>query len=263
MYLHYVKLLNENYQIDAQIKNNLKYASFFQDYLGALDRTHIDVYIPYKKRTPYKNYKGTLSQNVIAVVTFNFCYCYVLPRCERFVHDNRILTDAVVNHGFSVLEKEYYFANAGYCNSDYAMIPYWDIQYHLWKYNLAEQKSENAKKLFNLWHSSLKNAVKRIFGIDKRRFKILTSASEYNFHIQIRLVFAFIALHNFIKDKPSEKVDYFEEEEENTQDPSILKSGTFGYSLTTLTKMNQKRDRIANQMWTDYVDILSCCRRTA
>lgn len=56
----YVKLLDENYQIDAQIKNNLKYASYFQDYLGALDGIHIDIHIFYKKRTSYQNYKDRL-----------------------------------------------------------------------------------------------------------------------------------------------------------------------------------------------------------
>ena len=245
------------------IEDNPKYASYFQDCLGALDGTHIDTHIPYEKRTPYRNRKGTLSQNVLAVVTFDLCYCYVLPGWEGSAHDSRVLTDAVVNHGFSVPEEKYYLADAGYCNSDYAMIPYRGIRYHLREQNLAGQKPENAKELFNLRHSSLRNAVERIFGVDKRRFKILTSAPEYNFHTQIRLVFALTALHNFIRDNPSEEVDYFEQEEENTQDPSTSEPGTFGNSLTTSTRMNQKRDRIANQMWTDYVDILSRRGRTA
>lgn len=61
MYSDYVKLPDENYQIDAQIKDNPQYTSYFQDYLSALDKTHIDVQIPYKKRTLCQNYKGTLS----------------------------------------------------------------------------------------------------------------------------------------------------------------------------------------------------------
>lgn len=47
------------------------------------------------------------------------------------------------------------------------------------------QKSENIKKFFNLCHSNLKNAIKRIFKIDKKRFKIPRSALEYNFQTHI------------------------------------------------------------------------------
>lgn len=173
-----------------------------------MDRTHIDAHISYEKRIPYRNRKGTLSQNVLAIVTFDLRYCYVLPGWEGSAHDSRVLTDVVVNHGFSVPEDKYYLADAGYCNSDYAMIPYQGVRYHLREQNLAGQKPENAKELFNLRHSRLRNAVGRIFGVDKKRFKILRSAPEYDFQTQIRLVFALTALHNFIRDKPSEEIDY-------------------------------------------------------
>lgn len=102
--------------------------------------------------------------------------------------------------------------DADYSNSDYIMIPYQSIQYYLREQSLAKQKPENAKKLFNLRHASLRNVVGRIFGVDKKRFRILSSASEYRPQTQVQLVFTLTALHNFIRDYPSEDVDYFEEE---------------------------------------------------
>lgn len=112
MHAHNVKIRGEDYQTDARIMDDSKYAAYLGDCLGALDGTHIDAHIPYRNR------KGTLSQNILAVVTFDLRYCYVLPGWEGSAHDSRILTDAVSNHG------KYHLADAGYCNSDSVMIPY-------------------------------------------------------------------------------------------------------------------------------------------
>lgn len=79
-------------------------------------------------------------------------------------YDSRVFTDAVANHGFSVPEDRYYLADASYSNSDYTMIPYRGVRYHLREQSLAGQKPENVKELFNLRHASLRNAVERIFG---------------------------------------------------------------------------------------------------
>lgn len=155
MYACYVKLPDEKYQTDERIMGDSKYASYFDECFGALDGTHIHAHVPYEKRIPYRNRKGTLSQNVLAVITFDLRYCYVLPGWEGSAHDSRVLTDAVANHGFSVPEDKYYLADAGYSNSDYVMIPYRGVRYHLKEQSLAGQKPENAKELFNLRHASL------------------------------------------------------------------------------------------------------------
>ena len=57
---------------------------------------------------------------------------------------------------------------------------------------------ENFKELFNLRHSSLRNAIERIFGVLKKRFKILRQQGEYLYEIQVRLVKALCCLHNII-----------------------------------------------------------------
>ena len=57
---------------------------------------------------------------------------------------------------------------------------------------------ENRQELFNLRHSSLRNAIERIFGILKNRFKMLTQQLEFPFPVQVKLVKALCCLHNII-----------------------------------------------------------------
>ena len=58
---------------------------------------------------------------------------------------------------------------------------------------------ENHQELFNLRHSSLRNAIERIFGVLKNRFKILTQQLEFPFLVQVKLVKALCCLHNIIR----------------------------------------------------------------
>lgn len=113
---------------------------------------------------------------------------------------------------------------------------------------MARQKPENVKELFNLRHASLRNAVEQIFGVDKRRFKILIFAPEYTFRIQIWLVFVLTRLHNFIKNHLYEEINYFEERDAIIHLHIIVDLGVLGNSLTTSIVINQKKDRIANEI---------------
>jgi hypothetical protein len=56
----------------------------------------------------------------------------------------------------------------------------------------------NKYELFNLRHASARNVIERIFGVLKRRFRILLLAPEYNLDIQARIPTALCAIHNFI-----------------------------------------------------------------
>jgi hypothetical protein len=60
-------------------------------------------------------------------------------------------------------------------------------------------RPRNAKELFNLRHSSLRNAIERIFGVVKKRFPILKKQLEYDYVVQVQLVNALCCLHNFIR----------------------------------------------------------------
>ena len=60
-------------------------------------------------------------------------------------------------------------------------------------------RPKNKEELFNLHHAMLRNVIERIFGVLKRRFRILQLAPEYNIDTQSRLPAALSALHNFIR----------------------------------------------------------------
>jgi hypothetical protein len=127
-------------------------------------------------------------------------------------------------------------------------------------YILTIHRPQNAKELFNLRHSSLRNVIERIFGVLKRRFKVLRTAPEYAFDTQVKLVYALTALHNFIQTHITE-----EEEEVGLDDASVLREDTVGRrteriiedSTITSSRMDARRDDIAEAMWEDYTTYLA------
>ena len=66
-----------------------------------------------------------------------------------------------------------------------------------WLYTLS--RPWNYKELFNYQHALLWNHIERIFGLFKRRFKVLLVAQEYNLKTQARLIPALAVIHNFIR----------------------------------------------------------------
>jgi len=115
--------------------------------------------------------------------------------------------------------------------------------------------------LFNLRHSSARNVIERIFGVFKRRFRILHLPPEYDMSIQARIPSALAALHNFIRDFDPEEVHIFDEqpldfalEIADHNGTSELKQGPVTPAQTA--RANERRDRIANDMWVQYQEYL-------
>lgn len=81
-------ILNVKYVYQSQfldlisnvILQNQKYSLYFDNCVGALDRTHIIIYMPATKRKPYRNQKRYLSQNVLVVCDFDMKFTYGLAR---------------------------------------------------------------------------------------------------------------------------------------------------------------------------------------
>ncbi|XP_039063834.1 uncharacterized protein LOC120208686 [Hibiscus syriacus] len=116
---------------------------------------------------------------------------------EGSAHDSRILTDAFARpRGFSIPEGKYYLADAGYGIRNGIISPYRGVRYHLKE--LSNHRPENAKELFNLRHSSLRTTVERVFGILKKRFRVLDAEPFWDFQTQIDVVLACTIIHNHI-----------------------------------------------------------------
>ena len=80
-------------------------------------------------------------------------------------------------------------------------------------------RPKTKEELFNLRHASLQNVIERIFGVLKRRFRILLLAPEYKMDIQNRLPAALSALHNFIRTHdPDDETEIQEIDMDNDDD---------------------------------------------
>lgn len=110
--------------------------------------------------------------------------------------------------------------------------------------------------MFNLRHASARNVIERIFGILKRRFRILLIAPEYDLDIQARIPSALCAIHNFDrKHDPMEEVlpeepDFFDDDNDGNNGP--YPTDDAGEE----TDAGIMRDRIAQEMWDDYSNII-------
>jgi hypothetical protein len=235
---------------------------FFQHALGAIDGCHIPFYPPASERELYRNRKGFYSQNDLFCCTFSLHFTYSLTGWEGSSSDARVFEDAmtsdlVVPSGF------YLLADAGFPHCKELLIPYRGKRYHLQEWGRAKLKPVDREELFNLRHAQARNCIERIFGVVKKRFRILLIAPEYKKDkgLQNRIPTALIAIHNFIRHH-----DHDEEKLPGSDTDSILPSA--GDTSTALPlpatqsaaaarrEVDDRRDRIAQAMWDSYQAIL-------
>src|ERR1700722_532687 len=122
---------------------------------------------------------------------------------------------------------------------------------------LMLRRPANPKELFNLRHALLCNAIEHIFGVIKRRFRILLIAPKYSLDIQAQIPTALCAVHNFIclhdPDEgliPGLDLPVFQEDQAGgsfAAEPNDLEDGGGG---------SMRCDEIAQAMWEDYQRVL-------
>jgi hypothetical protein len=106
--------------------------SFFplQNCLGAIDGTHVSISINESKVAPYRNRKGSLSQNVMLACDFDLNFTYVSTGWEGSASDAGVLKSAI-RSGFQVPRGKYYLVDGGYANTPHFLAPYRGVRYHL------------------------------------------------------------------------------------------------------------------------------------
>jgi|SRR5437667_3614274 len=119
---------------------------------------------------------------------------------------------------------------------------------------------QTPQELYNLRHSSLRNAIERIFGVLKKRFPILKNQLEFPYNVQVRLVKALCCLHNIIRlvggddiyDKEWERDQRLRDSEceEDNDELKLVRSKRV--SARQYAAAQQMRDSIAEQMWIQY-----------
>lgn len=148
----------------------------------------------------------------------------------------------------------------GYALTPQFLTPYRGVRYHLKEWaQVADTRPSNPKELFNLRHSALRNVVERVFGVAKRKFKILRSQPEYPLAAQIKLVLALACVTNIIHSVEGEEM--FEGVDNNDDEPTEEELA-FAQEMERLGGQKLKdaakfRDNIAEQMWIDYQNYLA------
>ena len=99
--------------VPSKIKNNLKFFPYFQDAIGAIDRSHIPVTLPAWLQGQYENQKGYLSQNVLFTCDFHLKFTYVLSGWEGSATDVHVY-DYAASKSLCIPQEKYLLANASY-----------------------------------------------------------------------------------------------------------------------------------------------------
>lgn len=173
MYHDYVVLPNANTPLLQKMRDNSKFWLWFSGCLGTLDGSHVRIKVKGRNPSNYRNRKGGVSQNVLAVCDFDLNFVYVLPGFEGSANDIVVLNKAI-SISFKVPEGRYYLADGGYAlRNRWYVILYQRTRYHLKEFCGSKVKPRTKEELFNLRHSQFRNCVERIFGVCKMRWPIL------------------------------------------------------------------------------------------
>ncbi|KAJ4807876.1 nuclease [Rhynchospora pubera] len=215
---------------------------------------HIRVKVPRDEVKRYRSRKKFPTHNNLVACTFDLKFTYVLAGWEGSAHDSKVLQDALSREDRLLIPRgRYYLADAGYALTPSFITPYRGVRYHLKEYSI--HPPENERELFNLRHSSLRNAVERSIGILKKKFPIIASGSEpyYDEETVSDLFLACCIIHNYLMgvDPDEELIAQVDEEimhseiESNTLSSSSSRNDNYRLG-------EQIRDDIALKMWHDY-----------
>ena len=128
-----------------KISTDERFFPYFQNCIGAIDGTHVPITISAEKQAPYRNRKGTLSQNVMLVCDFDLNFTFISSGWEGSATDARVLRSALLG-GFHVPEGKYYLVDGGYANTPSFIAPYRGVRYHLKEFGHGHQRPRNSKE---------------------------------------------------------------------------------------------------------------------
>ncbi|XP_056688451.1 uncharacterized protein [Spinacia oleracea] len=234
--------------LQPEIQNNPRFFLWFEDFIGAIDGTHVRASVPIEMQDRFRGRKGGTTQNVLAVVDFDLKFTYVLTGWEGSAHDSKVLGDAL-RRGFKVPQGKYYLDDGGYGDRKGFMPPFRKVRYHLKEY--TNNPPENEKELFNLRHSSLRMCVERAFSVLKKRFRVLDAEPFWPLKTQVDVVLACCVIHNYLRGvDPNDPIAREADMEMNSQD---ARAPLTRREVREETKeCVKKRNAISLAMWTAY-----------
>ncbi|KAL5570643.1 hypothetical protein UlMin_027218 [Ulmus minor] len=196
----------------------------YNDYIGAIDETHIHAKIHLNEQIPYIGRKGFPTQNSMAICDFNMREVLTIHIYSWRHYEILILS--FPNHH---LLYKYYLVDAGYPNMKGYLAPYKGERYYLPVFHSSDQP-KGERETFTYVHSSLRSVIERCFGVWKARWQILADMPRYKFDSPVAIVMISMALHNFIRrdvvagiefESHEENEDYVQDDDESYINPTI------------------------------------------
>ncbi|KAG5245299.1 nuclease HARBI [Salix suchowensis] len=80
LYKHLIKDPKDT--VPAEIMNNTRFYPYFKDCVGAIDGTHVPANVPVEIQGKFRGRKEGTTQNVLAAITFDLKFLYVLAGWE-------------------------------------------------------------------------------------------------------------------------------------------------------------------------------------
>ena len=147
----------------------------------------------------------------------------------------------------------YYLVDSGYPNRKGFLAPFKNNTYHIPDFH-REGLPIKREEIFNYAHSSLRNCIKRMFGVLKNKWRILKGIPSFSLVTQKRIIIACIALHNFIRDsnlhdKQFARCDSDENYIPKVQRQAVTLAGDAAPGELHTRSMNSVRDDIADAMF--------------
>jgi len=121
------------------IEQNTRFFPYFRDCRGTIDGSHFDAYVPDEAVARYRDRKGGVSQNILAVCDFDMKFTYMLSGWEGSAADSTVYADAQ-RKGLSLPPGKFFLADAGFPLCDTLLTPYRSIRYHLREWGEAKQR---------------------------------------------------------------------------------------------------------------------------
>jgi hypothetical protein len=76
-----------------------RFSPYFDNYIGAIDGTHVPVVVPAQHVVQHTGRHGYTSQNMLAVCDFDMRFTFVVAGWPGLVHDMRVFKDALDKYG--------------------------------------------------------------------------------------------------------------------------------------------------------------------
>lgn len=236
----------------------LPFVSIFQNCIGAIDGTHVPITIAEAKQAPYRNRKGTLSQNIMLACDFDLNFTFISCGWEGSATDARVLRSALLG-GFRVPEGKFFLVDGGYANTPCFLAPYRGVRYHLKEFGHGHRRPSNYKELFNNWHAVLRNHIERAIGVLKKRFPILKVGTHHPMANQVKIPAATVVFHNLIRNYHGGE-EWLDNQPDNIPPATFVElprgDNDYNHDVASLSSQiengNAVRDTIALQMWEDY-----------